>query len=151
MLASQQVIANIVARLIAASTSAGARVYSNRFHPLDVYPAIKVKHVDEDLHAADEDITWPQQRMHLLQVDVAGHVQAATGLDDAMAAMTAELLGALEGSLAAASVNPLPGCQLIATGISYQAQTDGEASTGIATVRVEVVFHTASNNPSTLI
>jgi hypothetical protein len=151
MLASQQVIANIVARLAAAGTSAGARVYSDRFHPLDICPAVKVVHVDEDLQAADEDITWPPLRMHRLQVDVAGHVRAVSGLDAALAALVAELLGVLEGSQAAASLSPLPGCQLTATGISYQAQADGEAAAGMATVRVEVVFHTASNNPSTLI
>ena len=151
MLASQQVINAIVARLVAAATSAGARVYSDRFFPVDVYPAIKVQHVDEDLAAEDDDITWPAMRLHSLQVDVVALHQTAAGLDAALSGLAAEVLLALQGSQAAATLSPLVGCQLAATGIRYQAQTDGEAATGLATVRLVVLFHTASNNPSTLI
>lgn len=151
MLASQQVIAKVVSLLVAAATSAGARVYSDRFFPISIYPAIKVVHVDEDLQAAGDDVTYPQQRLHRLQLDVQAFVQVLSGLDATMAAMAEQVLQALEGTLAATTLNPLAGCQLTATGISYQAQAEGEASSGIATVRMEVLFHTASNNPSTFI
>lgn len=151
MLASQQVIARVVQLLVAAATGAGARVYSDRFHPIDTYPAVKVVHVDEDLQAADDDITWPAVRLHRLQLDVMGFVQVPTGLDAALAALAEQILLGLEATQATTTLNPLAGCQLTATGIRYQAQAEGEASTGITTVRLEVLFHTASNNPSTFI
>lgn len=151
MLASQQVINAIVARLVAAATGAGARVYSDRFHPIDVYPAIKVQHVDEDLQAEAEDITWPAQRLHNLQVDVLAFQRALSGLDAALATLAEQVLTALEGTTAAATLNPLVGCVLSASGIRYEAQSDGEAAIGSAGVRFTVLFHTASNNPSTLI
>lgn len=151
MLASQQVIAGIVSHLVAAATSAAGRVYSDRFHPVDTYPSIRVQHVDEDLQAEDDDITWPAQRLHSLQVDVVALQRAVSGLDAALSDLVAQVLTALQGTQAAATLSPLVGCQLVATGIRYQAQTDGEAATGTATVRVLVLFHTASNNPSTLI
>lgn len=151
MLASQQVIEAVVARLIAAATDAGSRVYSGRAWPVQAYPAIKVQHVDEDLQAADDDVTWPATRLHQLQLDAVSYVQAPTDLDAAMAAMALQVLQALQGTLAAATLQPLAGCTLQATGIRYQFQTDGEAATGLATVRLEVEFHTASNDPTTII
>lgn len=151
LLASQQVIEAVVARLVAANTSAGARVYSGRSWPVNTYPAIKVQHVDEDLQAADADVTWPATLLHQLQLDVVGYVQTPTALDAALAALALQVLQALQGTLAAATLQPLAGCTLQATGIRYQFQTDGEAATGLATVRLGVEFHTASNDPTTII
>jgi hypothetical protein len=151
MLASQQVIEAVVARLVAASTGAGARVYSDRAWPVDTYPAIKVLHVNEDLQAPDEDVTFPATQLHQLQLDAVAYVQAPTGLDAALAAMALQVLQALQGTLAAATLQPLAGCTLQATGIRYQYQGDGEAATGLAIVRLAVEFHTASNDPETII
>lgn len=151
MLASQQVIEAVVARLIAANTSAGARVYSGRAWPVDTYPAIKVLHVDEDLQAADEDVTFPATQLHQLKLQAAAYVQAVTGLDAALADMARQVLQALQGTLAAATLQPLAGCTLQATGIRYQLQAEGEAATGLATVSLAVEFHTASNDPTTII
>jgi hypothetical protein len=143
----------VVAILAAAGTSAGARVYSDRFHPVDVFPSVKVLAGDEDMAADDdgEDITFPAIRLHRLQLEVRADVQAATGLDAAMSTMVEQLLGALEGSVAAATLQPLVGCDLKATGVRTQATSEGQAAHGQATVRCEVLFRTRSNNPSTLI
>lgn len=147
-LASQQVINAVAARLVAAATGAGARVYTDRFYPVSLYPSIKVKHVDEDLQAADDDVTWPAVRLHVLQVDVDCMARAVSGLDGALSDLAAQVLLALEG--VAAPITPLP-VALTAAGIRYQAAADGEAAVGIATVRIEAQFHTAANNPTTLI
>lgn len=151
MLASQQVIEAVVARLVAAGTSAGGRVYSGRAWPVDAYPAIKVQHAGEDLQAADDDVTFPATQLHQLQLDAVAYVQTPTGLDAALAAIALQVLQALQGTLAAATLQPLAGCTLQATGIRYQYQTEGEAATGLATVRLVVEFHTASNDPETII
>ena len=148
VLASQQVINAVVARLTAAATTSGARVYSDRFHPIALYPSTTVRHVDEDLQAADDDITWPATRMHRLSLEVDVLVQVPAGLDGAMAAAALQVLQALEGDIAPIAGLPVA---LAATGISYQAASDGQAATGKATVRLEANFHTASNAPHTLI
>jgi hypothetical protein len=151
MLASQQVIEAVAARLVAADTAAAARVYTARAWPVDTFPSIKVLHVDEDLQADAEDVTWPPTLLHRLQLDVLAYVQAPTGLDAALAAMALQVLLALQGTRAAATLQPLAGCTLQATGIRYQTPGDGEAATGLATVRLEVEFHTAGNDPETII
>lgn len=151
MLASQQVINAIVARLVAAATGSQDRVHSDRFHPVAAYPTTKVVHVDEDLAAEADDVTWPAQRLHTLDVDVVILVQATSGLDAAMSAAALQVLQALEGSIAAATLAPLVGCQVQATGLRYEAQGEGAAITGKATVRLRVLFHTQTNNPETLI
>lgn len=150
MLASQQVIDQVVSLLIAAGTVAGSRVYAGRFWPVDTYPAIKVQHAGEDLQAADDDVTWPPTRLHDLQLEVVAYVQAATGLDAALSAAVLQILQALQGTLAAASLQPLAGCTSSVTGIRYQPQGDGAAAVGLATVRLDVQFHTAANNPESI-
>jgi len=147
ILASQQVIDGIVDRLVAAATSSGVRVYSDRFHPVSAFPSIRVKHVDEDLQAGDDDVTWPAMRLHRLQVDVDVLVQAAAGLDAALAAAALEVLQALEGMQS--PLAPL-NVALAATGIRYQATSDGQASHGVATVRLAAEYHTATNTPHTI-
>lgn len=153
MLASQQVVARVVANLVAANTAAGARVYSDRFHPVATFPAVKVVVIDEDM-AADEDgddITFPAVRLHRLQLELRADVEAATGLDAAMSALVVQLLRALEGTVAAATLQPLPGCFVESKGVRYQAASEGQAAQGLATVRCEVQFRTKSNDPETLI
>lgn len=151
MLASQQVLQRMAQLLVAAGTPSGARVFTDRFHPVDTYPSTRVQVVDEDLADDSQDITWPRERQHTLLVDVHVHCQATTGLDAHMADQAAQVLQALEGTQAAATLQPLAGCSLQAQRIDYQANTDGQAATGTATVRFEVIFTTLSNDPETLI
>lgn len=149
MLASQQVIEAAVARLVAHPTVAGARVYSGRFHPVAVFPAIRVAHADENLRADDaDDITWPPMRLHSLQLDVQVLVQANTDVDAAMAAGALQVLVALGG--VAQPLAPLP-VVLQARSVRYQQQTDGSAVSGIATVRFEAQFNTRADAPDTII
>ncbi|MCF1549906.1 hypothetical protein, partial [Escherichia coli] len=82
--------------LLVAANIAETRVYTDRAFPVATFPSLKVVHAGEDL-AADtdgDDVTWPERRLHELQVDVQGFVQADTGLDDAMAACAAQVLQA---------------------------------------------------------
>ena len=148
MLASQSIITAMQAALVAAATTSAARIYTDRFWPISTYPATRLLHVDEDLQATDDDITWPAVRLHRLQVDVQVSVQAEADLDTTMSDAAQQVLQALEG--AATPLAPL-NVALQATGIRYQAQTDGAAATGQATVRFEALFHTAANDPTTVI
>ena len=152
MLASQQVLERIQALLLAAGVAAD-RVYTDRAYPVAAYPSLKVVHAGEDL-AADpdgDDITWPERRLHDLQVDVLCLVQADTGLDAAMAACALQVLQALGSTVAAATLQPLPGCTCKAVSIRYQPNPNGQAAHGMATVRFEVGFRTLSNDLETFI
>lgn len=152
-LASQQVADRVVALLLAAPTTAGSNVSSDRFHPVSAYPTIKVLHTGEDIGADDDgdDITWPAIRLHRLALDVRAEVQASVDLDVAMSAIALEILQALEGTQAAATLAPLPGCTLRSTGLFLQTTPEGQAANGQATVRLEVLFRTRADDPSTLI
>jgi hypothetical protein len=68
-----------------------------------------------------------------------------------MADQARQILLALEGTAAAATLQPLPNCHLQAQSIRYQATSDGQAANGTATVRIEVIFSTLSNDPTTII
>ena len=152
VLASQQVLERMAQLLVLAGTDADDRVHTDRFYPVDTYPAIRLQVADEDLAADDsEDITWPRTRQHTLQVDVQAHCQATGGLDAHMADQARQILLALEGTAAAATLQPLPNCHLQAQSIRYQATSDGQAANGTATVRIEVIFSTLSNDPTTII
>lgn len=151
MLASRQVIQAIAARLAAAGTTAGARVYAARNWPVEEFPAIRVVAGEESLDGEADDITFPRERTHQLAVDVRCLVRDATGADEAADELAEEVLLALEGTQAAASLVPLAGCNLAATRISRTPQTEGEAACFATTVTLEVLFSTASNDPATLI
>lgn len=152
MLASQQVLERMAQILVDAATDSGGRVHTDRFHPVNTYPSTRLQVVDEDLAAdEDEDVTWPRERQHTVQVDVQVHCQATSGLDALMATQAAQVLQALEGTLANATLNPLTGCSLQARSLSYQATSDGQAANGTAKVRFEVIFSTLSNDPTTFI
>jgi hypothetical protein len=150
MLAARQVVLAVRDRLIAAATAAGTRVYAGRAWPLDTYPAIRVFATDEDLQAdAAEDATWPQSRLHRLQLDVQGTVNEAADPDGAADALAAEILQALEGTQAAARLAPL-NCALQAQRIGRQQVAEGEASLGRVTVRFEALFGAESDDPHTI-
>lgn len=150
MLASRQIINAMRERLLDA-TDAADRVYTNRAWPVATFPALKVTSGDEELDAGDQDITWPRERQHALQVFVQVIVRDAENLDDAMDELTEQVLIALEGSEAASLLSPLPNVRLAATRITRQVTTTGEAATGIAIVTFEAVYVTASNNPSVFV
>lgn len=153
MLASQQVLERVQQLLLAANTAAGSQVHLGRGHAVSVYPALKVAHGGEDLQA-DEDgdaVTWPARRLHELQVEVMAFVESGTDMDGALAALATQVLLALEGTVAAATLQPLPACTLRATSLRYQLGSEGQAAHGIATLGFEASFRTASNDPETLI
>lgn len=153
MLASQQVLQRVVALLVAGPTVAGAAVFDNHFHPVAAFPAIKVQLRDEDMAADDEgdSVTWPRVQMHRLQIEVQLLVEASASLGTAMAAFELQALQVLQGTVARATLQPLPGCDLRVQGIRRQPVAEGAAAHGISTLRCEVLFRTRSNDPETLI
>lgn len=152
MLAARQVVIAIKQRLLDANTDAGQRVYAGRGWPLDTLPAIKVFADDEDL-AADQgdDIGWPRQCLHSLGVDVECTADDIDDPESAADQLAEQVLYALEGSLAAASLSPLPGVALMSRRISRLMQTEGAAKAAKAVVSFDVLFTTRTDDPSTLI
>ena len=152
-LAAAQVTAALVARLIAADTSAGAQVEAGRAWPLaeSELPAILVvPGGDEELDS--DDVTWPQLQTHTLPLLIQGRVRDVADLDGAMDDLAEEILDAINDTEAHATLDPLVGCNVVARAIRREvADPAGESATGQVTVRVEVTFQTAANDPSTLI
>lgn len=152
MLASHQVVVQMADRAVTAGLATAANVERrNRARIFDTFPGVKVFAVDEDLADDPEDITWPRDRQHTLQVEVAGVVRDPADLEGAMSAMAEAILQCYEGTAAAATLQPLAGVVLQAQAISRSVATEGEAAAGTVRVRFEVVFHTRSNDPSTFI
>lgn len=153
MLASQQVLQQLVAQLAAGPTAAGPRVYGDRFHPVDSFPAIKVLLRDEDLSADEEgdSVVWPRVQLHRLRLDVQLLLEATTGLGDAMAAFEASALRALQGTVARATLQPLAGCDLRVLAVRRQPTAEGAAAQLLSTLACEVLFRTRGNDPETLI
>lgn len=153
MLASQQVLERVAALLVAANVVPPGQVHTDRLHPVSVYPSIKVVHAGEDLLADEDgdDVTFPARRLHELQAEVHVFAQAVSGMDAVLASRVAAVLLALEGTVAATTLQPLVGCSLKATGLRYGLPADAQAAHGQATVRLEISYRTHSNDPETLI
>ena len=152
-LAAAQVKAALLARLVAANTAAAARVYGpSRTWPLDEgdLPAIIVVPAGEE-ELDSEDITWPQLQVHTLPLAIQGKVRSVSDVDGAMDDLAEDILVAINDTQAHAELDPLVGCNVVARGIARNADAAGQAALGVVTVRVEAVFQTAANAPSTLI
>lgn len=134
MLASAQVIDTLAARL-------PGTVFTSRLWPLaeSDLPAWKVMAADETAELAAMDGI----HQHTLQVDCTAYVRATADVDDAMHAQAA--LG-----LAALFAAPKPyGLSLL--GIDRNVTTEGEASTGAVTLRVQALFFVNPAQPETII
>lgn len=152
-LAQRQVKLAVQSRLVAAATAAGTRVHLARAWPLgeNQLPALRVLALDESLEVdADEDVTWPSRRTHRLDLQVQGAVRDADDVDAALDALELQVLQALEGSQAAVRLTPL-NCALRHVGSSRRRTTEGEAAFAMVTVRFEVLFVTAANDPTTIL
>lgn len=148
LLASHQVLQAVRDALIAGATTSADRVSTGRFHPVDAYPFTRVRHRDEDLRTEGDDITWPPVRLHTLQLEIDVLVQASADLDAVMADGALQVLQVLEGT--PEPLSPL-NVSLSATGISYQATSDGAASLGVATVRMDAQFNVSAADPTTIL
>lgn len=132
-LAAAQVIDALAARLVPLAATAG-RVFTSRAWPLDVLPAWRVTAADE---AVSADTVEPINR-HDLAVEASAFTHAAADLDDALHALAA-------GGLALLFAPTVPyGLRL--TGLSRRLAPDGEASTGVITLRLACTYWV---NPST--
>lgn len=87
MLAAQQIVAAIVARLIAAGTAAGSNVFSDRLWPLDAprLPAFRVFESADDIEI--ETIHWPQLQKHATDIVIEACASAASDIDATLAAL----------------------------------------------------------------
>lgn len=139
-LAAAQVIDALAARLVPLAAT-GGRVYTSRLWPLDEasLPAWRITAADEVVEAAGIDGIG----VHRLDVDVQGFVRAVADVDDAMHALAV-------GGLPLLFAPPVPhGLQLL--GIGREITTEGEASTGRITLRLQALFYTQPAQPETIL
>lgn len=99
MHAAQQVVAAIVARLVAAGTDAGSNVFSDRLWPLDAskLPAFRVFEGGEQI--AVETIHWPQLQKHDTDIVVEACATSTTGIDAVLAGLRLQAERALFDTL----------------------------------------------------
>ena len=150
MLAARTVVQAMQGRIVGASTDAAGRVYVGRGWPVDRFPAVRLVIVNEDFSSGDDEITWPRTQDHTLTVEARCLALDVDDPEAAADALALQVLLALEGTEAAARLEPLGGCVLTSTGINRSTQSEGEATLGVAAVTFDVLFSTSSNDPETL-
>ena len=150
-LAAAQAVDRVAAILAAAGTPASSRVYTARSWPLaeSELPALLVFAEGEPITPVTVDYPWLQQ--HDLQVRVQGYLRDSDTLDDEMNGLAESVLSALFGTQANAQLQPLTGVYMTCTSIDRFMGKVGPADAGQVTVSLGVRFHTASNQPSTLV
>lgn len=114
----------------------------------DELPAWRVLADDEDIELVT--MHYPAIERHTLVVLLEGRVRAVSSLDDAMNDMAATVLAAIFASAATASLSGLAKT-MRATSINRSPESEGQAAIGAIDIRLEVVFCTLSNDPSTIV
>jgi hypothetical protein len=137
-LAAAQVIDAVAAKLTP-MVATGGRVYTSRGWPITTLPAWRVVAEDESVEPAAVE----PFNLHTLEIAASAYTRAASNLDDAMHALAATGL-----ALLFAPTVPY-GLQL--TGIRRQMTEDGEATTGILTLRLRCIFWVDPTTPETII
>jgi len=138
-LAAAQVIDALAARL-APMAATGGRVHTSRAWPLTEagLPAWRVTAADEVVESATVDGI----NLHQLEVDAATIVRVSADLDDAMHELAA-------GGLALLFAAPVPyGLRLL--GIGRETTTEGEATVGRITLRLQALFYATPAAPETI-
>lgn len=150
-LAAAQCVDRVAAILASGSTAAGPRVYTSRVWPLAEaeLPALLVFAEGETVTAASIDYPWLQR--HDLAVRVQGYCRNTESLDDEMNGLAESVLQALFATQANAELQPLTSVTMTCTEIDRFMSKLGPADVGQVTVSLDVQFHTASNNPASLI
>lgn len=153
-LAAAQIV-DAVAAIVRTATIGLATPYATSTHtdrgwPFgeDELPAWRVLADDESIEALT--IHYPATWRHTLVVLLEGRVRATSDLDDAMNDAAAAVLAALFASASSATLGGLAKT-MSATNISRRLEEEGQAAIGAIDIRLEVVFTTASNAPSTII
>lgn len=139
-LAAAQVIDALAARLAPLAAS-GGRVHTSRLWPLAEadLPAWRITAADE----VAEPSALEGVHLHRLDVDAAAYVRATANVDDAMHALAA-------GGLALLFAAPVPyGLSLL--GVGREITTEGEASTGRITLRLQAQFYANPAQPETIL
>lgn len=149
-LASSKVIDQITANLVAAATTAGARVYPDRFWPLTEadLPAIRV--IAEEELVEVQSINLPMRQRHELLVNVDGYVRAVSAADEAMNDLGFQILDGLFSTNTLATLSPLESCSMKLTGMRRGVGEGAEAAMARITVQLAVQFFTSSNEPQNL-
>lgn len=108
MIAAQQIVAAIVAQLIAAGTDAGSNVFSDRLWPLDEskLPAYRVYENSDEVTI--ETIHWPQLQKHDTDIVIEPCGSAGSGIDAMLAALRLQAEQALFDTVEHATLG-LPG------------------------------------------
>lgn len=148
-LAAAQCIDRIAELLVAASTAAGVRVWTDRAWPVDEteLPSIQVFAADEEINP--QTVHWPPLQEHRLRVLVVGKCRAAAGIDDTFNTLALEIQQALFGTLAAATLAPLSGVQMQHVATERVMAEEGQAVLASVTVHLRVTYHTNANDPET--
>lgn len=139
-LAAAQVIDALAARLVPLAAT-GGRVYTSRLWPLAEadLPAWRVTAADE----VAEQSSLEGINVHRLDIDAAATVRAVADVDDALHALAA-------GGLPLLFAAPAPyGLQLL--GIGREITTEGEASVGRITLRLQALFYVNPAQPETIL
>ena len=153
-LAAAQIIDAVAALVrtatIGLATPYASSTHTDRGHPFDEdeLPAWRVLADDEEIEALT--MHYPFIERHTLAVLLEGRVRAVTSLDDAMNDAAATVLAALFASASTASLAGLAKVMRVAS-ISRRLEAEGQAAIGAIDIRLEVVFTTACNAPSTII
>lgn len=139
-LAAAQVIDALAARLVPLSAT-GGRVYTSRAWPLSEsdLPAWRVLAADEVIERASLDGIG----LHRLEIEAAASTRVTADLDDALHALAA-------GGLPLLFAAPVPySLQLV--GIGRELTTEGEATVGRITLRLQALFATNPAQPETIL
>lgn len=139
-LAAAQVV-DALAALLAPIVATGGRVYTSRAWPLTEadLPAWRVTAAEEYV----EPSTLDRVNTHRLGVEASAYARATADLDDTLHAL------ASSGSAALFAGTPPYGLQLAA--IERDLVTEGEASVGRITLRVQATYFVNPAAPETLI
>lgn len=153
---AQQVVNAAAARLVAAATAAGDRVYTDRLWPTDAAntPDLLVLAGKERIKPVT--VHWPRVNEHRLELLVAGRARAVTGMDAALDALLMQCLGAFFDTVEHASLGllPQPLAQLEIDRrkpdpAELQALGKSEFATGQVLLVLEAVFHATDTAPDT--
>lgn len=153
-LAAAQIV-DAVAALVRAAPVGAATPYASStftdrawaFNEAEL-PAWRVLADDEEIELVT--MHYPAIEQHTLTVMLEGRVRAVSLLDDAMNDAAAAVLAAIFASASTATLGGLAKA-MRAAGISRRLEAEGQAAIGAIDIRLEVVFCTASNAPSTII
>lgn len=152
MIAEQQIVEALKARLVAANTAAGDRVFSDRFWPLtdSKLPALRVYVHEEQVKA--EVVHFPALQEHDTVIGVQMCAEAVTGIDAVLTALKLQILGGLFDTLEHATLNLSGNLDMVQAGTQpLQPIESADRQLAQRTLLLSVRYRTFSNAPETIV